>query len=589
MRSDASGRVIDLRAITGTRVVLLAIAIASEARDGLLGFAIARISGNVVDWLEGRKVFASVVPHPNPQDRFPSNRHPIQSLIWSDYEAKPGTTTRYRVQPVYGTPSAPTLGESTEIEVTTEDPETGTHGIWFNRGAIASQAFSSRFQNKPPRDEDDPADPEVRWLARGALDAALGFIGKAEAGEGLRVAAYEFTYTPILLALKEAAARGVDVQIVHEAGQAYDSDDKRLEDTSATRSAREAIAQLELDRQPNLRLIRRTRRRKIPHNKFIVHVRAGSATQVLTGSTNFTASGFIGQTNVLHIVRDEGVAGAYLDYWTELSHDPSTPALSTWTQAHTPQDELDDLTGIPGVTPFFSPRKNDAMLSWYAERIAEARETVMFTAAFGVNKLLAAQFGIDRDFVRFLLLEDAPDRELRAKLRGDRDVLAAYGSLLGAYASGKKVFPETSLDEWFLKEELFRKQGHIFFLHTKFLLVDPLGDDPLVCTGSANFSTASLTGNDENMLLIRGDTRVADIYLTEFDRLFRHFYARQTIDRLAEAGRPLIEAKFLDETPGWLDDYVTPGRMKTNRQRLVLPELAEPLGASTCRSRIIPC
>jgi hypothetical protein len=33
-----------------------------------------------------RKVFRSVVPRPDPQDRFPSNLHPIQSLIWSDYE-----------------------------------------------------------------------------------------------------------------------------------------------------------------------------------------------------------------------------------------------------------------------------------------------------------------------------------------------------------------------------------------------------------------------------------------------------------------------------------------------------------------------
>jgi len=275
---------------------------------------------------------------------------------------------------------------------------------------------------------------------------------------------------------------------------------------------------------------------------------------------------------VLHIVRDEAVAQAYLDYWTELSHDPATPVLSSWTQDHTPQDDLDALTAPSGITPFFSPRKNDAMLSWYAERISEAHQTVMFTAAFGVNKHLAAQFGSQRDFVRFLLLEDAPDRELRAKLRADRNVVAAFGSLLGSYVDGKKKFPETSLDEWFLKEELFRKQGYIFFIHTKFLLIDPLGDEPLVCTGSANFSSSSLTGNDENMLLIRGDTRVADIYLTEFDRLFRHFYARQTIDRLAEEGRPLTEAKFLDETTTWLGDYVTAGRMKTNRQRLFFPD-----------------
>ena len=571
MRARATGGSIDLRAIAGTRVVLLAIAIAEEARAGLLGFAIALMNGSVPDWLEGRKVFRSVVPRPDPQDRFPSNLHPIQSLIWSDYEAKPGTTTRYRVQPVYGRPAAPVLGEGTEITVTTEDPTTGTHGIWFNRGAIASQAFSSHFQNRPPEDEDDPADPEVRWLSRGALDAALAFIDRAQDGEALRVAAYEFTYAPILRALKRAARRGVDVRIVHEAGQDYDRDDKRLEDTSATVAARNAIAALGLERQANLQLIPRTRRRKIPHNKFIVWIRAGAAREVLTGSTNFTASGFIGQTNVLHFVREEGVAQAYLDYWTVLSHDPATPTLSTWTQERTPQDALDALTAVPGTTPFFSPRKNDAMLSWYAARIADARETVMFTAAFGVNKLLAAQFGINRDFVRFLLLEDAPDRELRDRLKGDPDVVAAYGALLGAYAEGKKAFPATSLDDWFLKEELFRKQGHIFFIHTKFLLIDPLGDDPLVCTGSANFSSSSLTGNDENMLLIRGDTRVADIYLTEFDRLFRHFYARQTIDRLAERGAPLAEAKFLDETAGWLDAYVAPGRMKTNRQRLFFP------------------
>ncbi len=43
--------------------------------------------------------------------------------------------------------------------------------------------------------------------------------------------------------------------------------------------------------------------------------------------------------------------------------------------------------------------------------------------------------------------------------------------------------------------------GFVFFVHTKFLLIDPLSDDPLVCSGSANFSSRSLLQNDENMLL----------------------------------------------------------------------------------------
>src|SRR6202023_1581234 len=94
---------------------------------------------------------------------------------------------------------------------------------------------------------------------------------------------------------------------------------------------------------------------------------------------------------------------------------------------------------------------------------------------------------------------------------------------------GAKVtpIPNTDLDKWFIEEELARptNYGHVFFVHSKVLVIDPLSDDPLVCSGSANFSKNSLTANDENMLLIRGEKRVADIYMTELDRIFRHFRA----------------------------------------------------------------
>src|SRR5215207_3937874 len=64
------------------------------------------------------------------------------------------------------------------------------------------------------------------------------------------------------------------------------------------------------------------------------------------------------------------------------------------------------------------------------------------------------------------------------------------------------------------------------------MLIDPLSDDPIVITGSANFSESSTTENDENMLLIRGDTRVADIYLGEFMRLYAHHAFREYVERI---------------------------------------------------------
>ncbi len=103
-------------------------------------------------------------------------------------------------------------------------------------------------------------------------------------------------------------------------------------------------------------------------------------------------------------------------------------------------------------------------------------------------------------------------------------------------------------------------------MHSKFLLRDPLGDDPVVVTGSANFSDASTNANDENMLIIRGDQRVADIYFTEFNRLFNHYYFRAVTEATTEAGRPQTDdSLFLKETADeWLVKY-QPGKLRQKR------------------------
>jgi phosphatidylserine/phosphatidylglycerophosphate/cardiolipin synthase-like enzyme len=86
------------------------------------------------------------------------------------------------------------------------------------------------------------------------------------------------------------------------------------------------------------------------------------------------------------------------------------------------------------------------------------------------------------------------------------------------------------------------------------MLVDPLGPDPLVVSGSANFSKASTENNDENMLVIRGDARVADIYLGEFMRLYRHFAFRDWMSSKA-AKKQAAVVLHLDETDTWWKGY----------------------------------
>jgi phosphatidylserine/phosphatidylglycerophosphate/cardiolipin synthase-like enzyme len=114
---------------------------------------------------------------------------------------------------------------------------------------------------------------------------------------------------------------------------------------------------------------------------------------------------------------------------------------------------------------------------------------------------------------------------------------------------------------------------HVKYVHSKFLLADPLSEEPVVVAGSANFSNPSTVSNDENMVLIKGNLRVADIYFTEFMRIFYHYYFRSVFEELknksAEGGDSL-DAKatiFLDPDDGWLDKY-KPGTFRSKRVRL---------------------
>jgi phosphatidylserine/phosphatidylglycerophosphate/cardiolipin synthase-like enzyme len=407
----------------------------------------------------------------------------------------------------------------------------------------------------------DPKNKMTAWLSRGLLEACLGFIDAAKQGEGLRVAAYEFTYPPVLAALNDALKRGVDVQIVYHKTPV---NDKAV-----------AAAKLPGTKGGKQILFPRTKT-KIPHNKFIVHLdRNGSATAVWTGSTNSTASGFLGQTNVGHLVTDAGVSKTYLAFWKELSGDPILSSARSAAVALTP-DPANLIPAAP-MTMVYSPRSDKLMLDWYAQRIVDGKTCVAFTGAFGVDATILKGLEQDAQAVRFILLEKPPTTDVRqAEQENHGNLLVSYGAVLGqtyqqvqGAKGGKKLvpIPHFELDKWFLEEELARQdgEGFVFFIHTKFLLVDPLSNDPLVCTGSANFSGNSLTANDENMLQIRGDTRVADIYLTEFDRIFRHFYFRDVANDVAVKGGQSTVI-FLKDTDIWTDDYFNQAKFNYHRR-----------------------
>jgi phosphatidylserine/phosphatidylglycerophosphate/cardiolipin synthase-like enzyme len=569
MRAMASAGQFRASAIAGTRAVMIAIDCEDKARQGLLGFAFRRAKGNgKPEFLRSLKVFEAVEPKPDPKKNYFTDTFPIQSFLWSDFTADPETTYQFEVIPVFGTPAALDLRETLKLtlSVTTEKEDDGEHGIWFNRGAIASQAYARKFENHKPtqKEMNDPKDKHTVWLSRGLLEACLEYIDTTKKSEALRACLYEFTYEPVIKALKEKIDDGFDVRlIVH--------DDKKGKNRKAMKAAGLDVKH---KRNGEPVVIWRTRP-PIPHNKFIIKLDGDKPQQVWTGSTNITPSGFLGQSNVGHLVKNSDVAEQFLNYWTMLSDDPTGKPAKEGVAKISPYPPA--LVKPGSQTCIFSPRQTASMLNWYADRMSDATSSIMFTAAFTVAEDFIKPLAEDRDFLRFVLKEKPPTADESKALKGDRDLVISFGAVLGAEFAvkdgklvAKRKVKQFPLDRWFLKEELTRDEGNIFFVHTKYLLIDPLSDDPLICTGSANFSEGSLTKNDENMVLIRGSTRVADIYMTEFDRLFRHFYFRDVANDAERKRKKGEKPKkvFLDENDVWTNDYFTPGGFKTRRREM---------------------
>jgi hypothetical protein len=226
-------------------------------------------------------------------------------------------------------------------------------------------------------------------------------------------------------------------------------------------------------------------------------------------------------------------------YWQELNKDPEAKHLRPWNNNNFPVP-----SGVPppnSIQIIFSPLKTLEALEWYASRMDKANTATFLTAAFGVHDLFENVFSAKKNRLRYLLLE-SEDEDME-KLRSWKFNRIAIGNVL-----------EENLFEHWLREMLTGFNRHVKYIHTKYMLIDPLSDNPLIITGSANFSDASTKSNDENMLVIRGDTRVADIYLTEFMRLFMHFYFRTIVNGIGPAESD-PDAGYLKEDDSWLLPY----------------------------------
>jgi hypothetical protein len=137
------------------------------------------------------------------------------------------------------------------------------------------------------------------------------------------------------------------VKIVYDAESDYKADNEaaikvaKLDDPLLARRDYDAV-------------IPRTVTEGIRHNKFIVLLSGVQPIAVWTGSTNVSAGGIFGHSNVAHVVWDKDIAAKYLNYWELLANNLTPNQLRAPNKAATPT-----FRGKPrkkSVSPLYSPR-----------------------------------------------------------------------------------------------------------------------------------------------------------------------------------------------------------------------------------------
>lgn len=573
-------------AVTGVNTNSFAIEASSNAKKGLLGFSVERF-----DKVEGErfvmpgfKVFKSIIPQPTPHLKVSTADHPVQSFLWDDFTAKPDRVYEYTFQPLRGKPK--NLDDSAApitIKVKTEPLFTkNDHDVFFNRGVASSQAYERKFGNKKPDELKPKAKQQeaLDWLTRDLDEAIQEFIRSAGKNDTLLCCFYEFRYLPVVKALAAARTKVKKLRIIIDAKVNEFTDKKGFHASFPRKENLEAIEKAKI---PDSCIIKRDRNpADIQHNKFMVLLKgaAQTPTDVWTGSTNISTGGVTGQTNVGHWVRnDKATAAKFKAYWDLLATNPGSKKSDDKSTAakkkkkyRTAVEALlkapTTLAAIPkGTTAVFSPRSGSSVLDFYAELVDKANGLSCITLAFGVNETFKTQLkdNTPQEHITFLLLEKKDKANKKSKkpfvaINASNNVYKAWGSYI-----------QSPVYQWARETNarFLQLNTHVSYIHSKFLLRDPLGPDPIVVTGSANFSDASTNSNDENMLIIRGNKRVADIYFTEFNRLFNHYYFRAVTEDLNEAGKTSSDAElFLDETgKEWLKKYA-PGKLRTKRLKI---------------------
>ncbi len=130
------------------------------------------------------------------------------------------------------------------------------------------------------------------------------------------------------------------------------------------------------------------------------------------------------------------------------------------------------------------------------------------------------------------------------KVKGQKHEIKQDPRVIGAEA-----FDGKSIPIGWQKEIL---NAGFAIIHDKILVIDPFWDNCVVVTGSHNLGHKASYDNDENLVIVEGNQKLAMAYATHVLDVYDHFAARY---RFKEDGGKNSDPFLKDEPDLWLDKY----------------------------------
>jgi phosphatidylserine/phosphatidylglycerophosphate/cardiolipin synthase-like enzyme len=559
--------------------------------EGCMGFALYRIDSNGTETpLPSHAVFpGDTITLGQTTEQFP-----VQKFYWKDVCArlvgdKTGNYTfRYKVVPLEGSPGAlkpmASLPMLTTNEVTISGICSASVTVIFNRGLISTQHVSEALKGNVSKGSllkaiAVPGNQLRLDLAGDILGTLTNFVARARTNGSIYAALYELTDVELVQSLVKAGHK-LNIVLANIVGKPKPGGSEEVagENDPSETKLKASAASLLYRKPPSGHIV---------HNKFLIYVDAGGSPQaVLTGSCNWTDTGLCAQTNNSIVIEDPLVATRYMAYWQKLqadekAHEAGSPfqdkPLRSFnaTEKNLSLDKGSDDAST--LTSYFSPNTPKQRskskgtevcpvdMKDLSGRVMAAKNAVLFLAFIpGTPSITefaaAAQKAHKGLFVRGCVTSPDAAGNFYYDLKGTSPPKKQKGVKNPAAPQDARVISANALDKtvpdgW--KKELLNAGFAI--THDKIVVIDPFANDCVVVTGSHNLGYQASYNNDENLVLIEGNKKLAMAYATHVLDVYDHFSWRWTVNQGTS-----IDAHLKTTPDDWLSWYFdAQGNIKT--------------------------